>query len=613
MHSEVGNLRRFALTLLYGNVAVFGILLATVIFALTESHNALAELARQTSENLAHTLSLSIGTEVKQIDNALLSVVQKVDQLNADAGSDMRKMSTIIDEQRILVPQVDDIWIANAEGAVLSSTGQAPISVADRDYFLAARCSPHGLVISEPLQSRITGKWGVVLARPRTDANGRFLGIVFSNLGAAHLVDELDDVSLGPHGAVTLRSGSLRLIARYTPGRTNRNAGLGTSNVSSELRFALASDADHGSFVSRTAVDGIERINAYERIPGYQLLLLVGLGSGDFYAPWKREVAEMAALALLLEFTAIWSSLRIYRQQTRQVRSHTESVRLAAEREAMLDNDLVGMVKLRDRAEVWHNKAFATVFGYNPGELTAQPLRLLYPDDEHYERIGQAGADLVENEHYRTQLQMVRKDGRLIWVDLSGAKLPGGEFLWLVLDITRVKESEVEARHLATHDALTGLANRVKLIDDLGQKMREAQERGRRLAVCYVDLDGFKGVNDTHGHEAGDRLLKVAAQRMASAVRSGDLVARLGGDEFVAVLCDLPDETEVPNVLQRLIESLTAPIAVRDGAEAVISASIGVALFPRHDERAERLLFLADEQMYAAKRAGKNRFVVHPD
>ncbi len=607
--SKTRSVRRVIRALIVGNLVVLVILLVTIAFALLRSREAYAARGQLTAENLARTLSLSVAGDVKQIDNALLSVNQQLSHLDISSGSGMREALRVVAEQRSLVSQVDSIRLADAQGNVLNADDHATRSIADRDYFEAARRAPDRLVFSEPLQGRGSKKWGFVLARARTDAGGRFLGIVYSNFTVEHLVAMFDDVHLGLHGAVALRSTSLRLIARYTPGAKDSTTGLGTATVSKEFQRAFEAKPDSGNFISRTAVDGIERTNAYLRVRDYPLILLVGLGTSDFYAPWRTEAVEMTGLAVALELVLLWLSLWIYRQQITQSRSHDEISSLAAERAALLDNDLVGMVKLKGRTETWHNKALETQFGYDPGELTGQLSRILYADDESYAAIGSAYAELAVFGHYRTQIQMRRKDGRLVWVDLSGAKLPDDESLWLMLDISRVKESEVQARHLARHDPLTGLPNRVELVEQIGQLLLEAEAHGRQLAVCYLDLDGFKDVNDRYGHDAGDRLLKETAKRITLSVRSGDLVARLGGDEFAVVLCDLQGEAEVVEVLQRLLGALAEPIAIRQAQTAIIGASIGVALSPGHGRQVEELLSAADVAMYAAKRAGKNRFL----
>ena len=295
--SEAGSLRRVALALIVGNLVVLAILLATVGFALLRSREAYAARAQQTAENLTRTLSLSVAADVKQIDNALLSVSQELGRLDLASEAGMRDALRVVAEQRSLVPQVTAIRFTDAQGRVLNAGELTTRSVVDRDYFEAARRAPGRLVFSEPLLGRASKKWGVVLARARTDADGHFLGVVYSNLGTEHLDTIFDDVSLGPKAAVALRSASLQLIARYAPGASDPNAGLGTAVVSNEFRAAYKAKADRGTFVSRTAVDGIERTNAYLRVEGYPLLLLVGLATGDFYAPWRTQAFEMTGLA----------------------------------------------------------------------------------------------------------------------------------------------------------------------------------------------------------------------------------------------------------------------------------------------------------------------------
>jgi diguanylate cyclase (GGDEF)-like protein/PAS domain S-box-containing protein len=280
----------------------------------------------------------------------------------------------------------------------------------------------------------------------------------------------------------------------------------------------------------------------------------------------------------------------------------------------MLDNDLVGIVKLRNRVAVWKNRALERIFGYAPDELQGQPIRLLYADDEAYEALGAAAYPVLQTgQHYRTQLQMRRKNGELIWIDLSGVLLSAqhGESLWLMADVTPMKQYQQQVEHIAFHDALTGLPNRLLLSDRLNQGLHMAQRQGYLLAVAYLDLDGFKQVNDQHGHAAGDRLLSEVALRLQRSVRVSDTVARLGGDEFVLVLAPVTSRHECRLVLERLLARLKAPIALDSQISAQVAGSIGVALFPDDAQAGNRLLSLADEAMFEAKRGGRGRIRFH--
>ncbi|MBV5348743.1 GGDEF domain-containing protein, partial [bacterium] len=171
-------------------------------------------------------------------------------------------------------------------------------------------------------------------------------------------------------------------------------------------------------------------------------------------------------------------------------------------------------------------------------------------------------------------------------------------YVALFSDISKIKEHEKHLEHIAHYDALTGLANRVLLSDRLEQAMIQTSRRGGHLAVAYLDLDGFKEINDRYGHEAGDQLLMAISTSMKLSLREGDTLARLGGDEFVAVLMDLEDfESSVPT-LTRLLHAAKQPVVYGD-AVLEVSASLGVTFYPQLDEiEADQLLRQADQAMY---------------
>lgn len=604
-------LRRFAQILVVGNVAILVLVVLTVAHALQASHEAYFLRVKQTTQNLVGTLSMGIGAKLRQVDNALLSTVQQLNRLEEVGKLDPTLAARVVSELKAQVPQADALRLTDETGAVLGPAGTTAISVGDRDYFRQARERSDQLVISEPLQGRTSKRWGIALARARIATDGSFKGVVYATMPSADFVDGFDDYSLGPQGAVTLRSTSLGLIARYSAANRAPPSGFGTTNVSAELKNALAINPKEGFFITRTALDGVERASAYQRVPGYSLLLLAGLGTDDFYAPWRRQLRELVTLAALLELLVLGLSAFLYQRHATQLQTQREITHLATEREALLQSGIVGMVKLKNRTTLWHNQALCDMFGYGDDELLGQPIRILYPDDGSYQTVGLAYSQFSDGSQYRTQLQMLRKDGRLIWVDLSGSPLPNGESLWMMVDITAVKDSETQARHMALHDPLTGLANRAYLAQALAYTLRDAERNARGLAVCYLDLDGFKAVNDAYGHEAGDVVLVEAARRMIGCVRGNDLVARIGGDEFVVVLSNLEGDEQLRAALQRILVALSLPLQLPNGRQASVGASIGVCIYPEHGAAAEALIKLADHAMYMAKRAGKNQFFIY--
>ncbi len=273
------------------------------------------------------------------------------------------------------------------------------------------------------------------------------------------------------------------------------------------------------------------------------------------------------------------------------------------------------MITAADGTIIEVNDAFTRITGYGRAEVLGRNPRLLKSgrhDEAFYVALW---TSLAEKGHWYGDIWNRRENGEVYAEKLNTTALrdAGGvtrQYVALFSDITLQKEHERELEHIAHYDALTTLPNRVLLADRLNQAMLQAPRRGQRLAVAYLDLDGFKRVNDTYGHESGDQLLIALANRMKQTLREGDTIARIGGDEFVGVLLDLPDADTCLPMLDRLLASVAQPISVGDVVHQV-SASLGVTFYPQAEEvDADQLLRQADQAMYEAKLAGKNRFHV---
>lgn len=274
---------------------------------------------------------------------------------------------------------------------------------------------------------------------------------------------------------------------------------------------------------------------------------------------------------------------------------------LNVEQEAMLDNDLLGIAKLRNRTILWRNKALERIFGYGPGELLGQNTAIMYPSQDVFERFGsEAYAVLESGHHYRKQMEMRKKNGDPIWIDLNGVRLSkdSNEALWLLQDISEMKQYQAQMEHIAFHDPLTNLPNRLLLTERMHLCMALNDRMGTLMAVCYLDLDGFKPVNDQYGHEAGDEVLRAVARRLQEALRANDTVARLGGDEFALLLSNLarPDEADV------VVHAVGQPVVLSSGATVTVTTSVGVAFYPTDGTRLAQLFALADQAMYAHKK-----------
>ena len=223
--------------------------------------------------------------------------------------------------------------------------------------------------------------------------------------------------------------------------------------------------------------------------------------------------------------------------------------------------------------------------------------------------------DLREHGNWSGEVWNQRKDGGVFaaMLTISAVRDARGQpvqYVAMFSDITAQKEHQSQLDHIAHFDALTNLPNRLLLADRLQQAMNQAQRRGQQLAVVYLDLDGFKTVNDRHGHSAGDHLLIALARHLKAVLRDGDTLARMGGDEFVAVLIDQTNVVSSLPLLTRLLRAAEQPVQMGD-LVMQSSASLGVTFYPQAREiDADQLLRQADQAMYQAKVAGKNRYHV---
>ncbi len=259
------------------------------------------------------------------------------------------------------------------------------------------------------------------------------------------------------------------------------------------------------------------------------------------------------------------------------------------------------------------NDTFCRITGYSRDEVLGKNPRLLNSgrhDPAFYVALWR---DLTVKGHWEGEIWNRRKNGEVYaeMLAISAVRDAQGhtrQYVALFSDITPLKEHESQLERIAHYDALTALPNRVLLADRMNQAMSQVQRRQQRIAVAYLDLDGFKSINDSYGHTTGDQFLIAVAARMKQALREGDTLARLGGDEFVAVLLDLPDAAASVPMLTRLLAAAAQPVQIGD-YDVRVSASIGVTFYPQADDvDADQLLRQADQAMYQAKLAGKNRY-----
>lgn len=346
-------------------------------------------------------------------------------------------------------------------------------------------------------------------------------------------------------------------------------------------------------------------------------------------AGWEL-LAEEDFLPLKLarmDGTVFEAELRVRRTPTdgifyiegRDISKFVKSAEALREREERLQGILAsvaeGIVTINDSGRIESaNPAAEKMFGFTRGQMAGLDLGELMPPGQrdHHQRFFDAYMSglfptlmgrLVEGSG-------IKRDGAIFPMEISVSELRHGRhrlFTAILRDISERKESEDRIRRLAHHDSLTGLPNRNLLNDRMNHALARVKRHGGRMAVLYVDLDHFKPVNDTLGHEAGDYVLREVSLRLASCVRSSDTVARVGGDEFVVVVEEIQRPGEAALVARKIVEIMARPIDYH-GHDCVIGASIGVAVFPDDGSSMEEVCKAADIAMYRIKHSGRNGF-----
>ena len=256
------------------------------------------------------------------------------------------------------------------------------------------------------------------------------------------------------------------------------------------------------------------------------------------------------------------------------------------------------------------NPAFERMTGYRLDEIKGRDPRFMRVEGADVDEQRRIGAALRRSERVHAVLRNVRKNGDVFWNDLHIDPVVNGDgevthFVGVLNDITDARLYERRLQHLAHHDPLTGLANRTLLQDRLQGAIDAALRQREAGALAFIDLDNFKHINDSFGHDIGDQVLRSIADRLRHALRDDDTVARVGGDEFVLLIAGQSGPVPITELMERIRQAVGAPIQA-GGKELVAGASIGVALFPDHGLAAEQVMRAADAAMYHAKALGKN-------
>ena len=588
-----------------GFLAVAVLLVALAGVSIWQERGRHRALALAATQNLARLLEAHVADALNRSDLLLQTAAAAAG--GADTAAPGGPPVAALAALRAAVPDLRGLRLADRTGQWQLPPAAAPAvgSATDDEAFQRLRAAPGaGLVVTGPLRHAPQAPWVLVLSRALRAPDGGFAGMVSLDLPVTRFDALFSSIDLGEQGAATLRTASLALVYRHPWPRDGR-AAVGSTEVSAQLREAIAANPLAGDYEAPTALDGIARINTYRKVQDYPLYLLVGLPEDDFPRGWNALDGAILALAGAVLGAAALGTVVLYRA-TRRLLGEAQQ-RVAAIVESSQD---AIVAESADGVVLSWNPGAEAIFGWRADEMLGQSLQRLVPAELRAD-MAEVLARVHRGErvaHFETE--RLRRDGHRVTVSMALSPLRdgGGRIVGaahIARDITRQKAMEEEVRQLAFHDPLTRLPNRRLLMDRLQRAQQTSKRLGSHAALLFLDLDHFKALNDRLGHEAGDQLLTVVAQRLTGAVRETDTVARLGGDEFVVVCENLGADRALATervlaLAAKVSEAVTQPVVLQ-GELAAAGLSLGHRLFLGTDEPPERLLADADQAMYRHK------------
>lgn len=571
--------------------------------------------AAQRTWNLARVIEEHIARTIHGIDNALviLRAMYEVDNKSfgyVDWASDAQ----------LAHGAVLHYSIVDAAGRLVDSSRKPvePLDLSGMEHFIFQKGkTTDELFIGRPVQGIRTGKQTIQLARRLRGWDGSFAGEIVASLDTTRLIQFYQEIDIG-------REGSISLIG--LDGYVRARRGFKDENIVKlpPNRGVLVhlEKSPTGTYMNDGKFDGVHRLISYRKVTDYPLAVVVGLARDEILAKYYASrfqyfavASGITALVLIVMALSIshhrkldlaYASLRrneiALREKQRELRTTLDNIDqgiLMADAKGnigLINRRLIEMLEL---PQEWLSRKIALSdiisFLTRRGEYGKDGSLL---DKEVWDVISGGGMSSAMRRYERT-----RPNGRVLEIHANG--LPDGGMVRTFTDITERKWAEARIALMATHDDLTGLANRTLFRDRLGQALSRAQRHGERVALMLLDLDRFKEINDSRGHLAGDAVLKEAARRLTRCIREHDMVARLGGDEFAILQADAKTDEDVALLAQRIVRSLRTPFKLEDG-EVTLAASIGIVLAPLDGSDYETLVKKADQALYRAKDAGSN-------
>ncbi|MBB3221277.1 bifunctional diguanylate cyclase/phosphodiesterase [Pseudoduganella umbonata] len=517
-----------------------------------------------------------------------------------------------------------NVGIVGPDGKLITNT--LPVraeDVSDRMYYrFHATQVADTLYVGEAAKGRSTGRSVVHFSRRLAGGDGAFAGVVRAAVAPAYLTANYDRVTLGGNGLLSIlgSDGAIRASRVGETTYASYTSPFAGAPGAAALRDALLARPGGSMLVdgARWFGDRRNRYLGWQQVPGFPVVAIAGLDEQEAFAAFAKFRANtltrtIISSAVLAIFTLIAMALSVrlgWRQY--QVELAREAYRLATEEgtegfyicRAIRDRN----GGIADFEVVDCNQTGAELYGRPRQALIGARLSKLHQadDSDWHARLRHRFIIALERGVFEDEIEVPLQDGREKWYRLKMAHSKGllSVTAW---DITESKQHMFELERRGNEDLLTGLPNRHWMTAYLPAALQRAGDRNGTVALLFVDLDGFKNVNDTAGHLRGDELLRNVAKRLRLAVRPTDHVVRVGGDEFVVVVEQVQDRAAVAQVAERVLQAFQERFRIAECSYPV-GASIGISLFPEDGADMQELLTHADAAMYAVKTSGKMNY-----
>lgn len=623
-------------------------LLSTLYQNMETRQRAIGE-AQENAQRLANIIAFNQKETITET-RSFLQILSALPEINKGPQENCRQRLASAFNQ---TPNYVNFGVLDAHGTLLCDAlvTREPMTFSDRAWFKQILKTRH-FVVSSLITGKISNIPIIATALPLLNENGVVVRVVWAAIDIGQIKRLLEKINLPEGTEVSVMDANGIIVARHP----DRERYTGNPHPLPQLVQTILANKEKEGVGQDKGADGVTRLFAYHRLledPEMgNIYVSVTVPSNIYLIKSNHAFARnmgLLGLVTILVFSLAWfgTDMLILRRMkalilsAKQIAQGNFSVRThfgqgtseVCELARVFDNMAQSLELLFEQNQrimevtpeaivisdsggkiVMVNAQTEKLFGYSREELIGQSVEILIPERVRAGHGAHRAAYMAQNTTGQMgkgrELFARKKEGTEFSAEISLGPLKTESGLFVisaVRDVTERKHFETQILHQATHDPLTGLPNRALFHDILAHAMAHTLRTEKLLVVMFLDLDGFKNINDTLGHDYGDILLKEIARRLNVQLRKDDLVARQGGDEFTILLQDISDVQDITQISEKILAAVSEPI-MTNGHEMHVTASMGITVFPFDDTDIEHLLRNADTAMYRAKEAGRNNF-----